>query len=85
MYKTNSILKRIKQTAISKWIENILKTDSKCAENDVWLSTFQNRCISKWTNLMWQKRPFQNGRISKRIKKMIQTHPTYDYFKKCMY
>ena len=69
MYKKDSILKRIKQTAISKWIENILKMDSKCAENVVLLNSFQNRCISKRTNLMWQNRPFQNRCISKQIKK----------------
>ena len=41
MYKMDSILKRIKQTVISKWIENRFKMDSKCAENVVWLSAFQ--------------------------------------------
>ena len=32
----------------------LLKTDSKCTENVVWL-----KCISKQTNLMWQNGPFQ--------------------------
>ena len=40
MYKTDSILKRIKQTVISKQIENGLKTNSK------WCLV---KCISKQT------------------------------------